>query len=155
MFLKAITFGRQSSYLGGYVTTFGQRIYVPDDWDEMSAGYRYCTMRHEAVHIRQFERLTWPGMAALYLLFPLPVVFSGRRFIELPAYRESLTATWQVYGEDAARSDSEVSRIVAQFTGPSYAWMWVHGTSIEAALRRHLDSLSASPPPDLAHSQGS
>lgn len=153
-FLKVITFGGQSSYLTSYVTTLGQKIYVPDDWGEWSPGARYCTMRHEAIHIRQFRRFTWPGMALLYVLLPLPVGFSGRKFIELPAYCESLTATWQLYGEAEARSDWGMDVKVSQFTGASYAWMWLNGGSIRRAFERHLDGLAIDPPPALPLPEG-
>jgi len=148
-FLRVVTFGKQTAYLDGYVTTLGQRIYVPDDWDRLSPGYRYCTMRHEVIHVEQFRRFTWPGMFLLYILLPLPMGFSGRRFIELPAYKESLTATWQVYGEEKARSELELNSIVRQFTGPAYAWMWLNGSAIRKALKGHLDRLGANPPEEL------
>ena len=145
--VRILTFGGQDRFMSQYVTTLGRRIYVPDDWLESPAAYRYCVMRHEAVHVRQFQRYRWPAMIVLYCLLPLPTAFSGRAWIELPAYRETLTATWQIYGERAAREPELLDRIVRRFTGPDYGWMWLRGGAIRRALERHLDALTLTPPP--------
>ena len=31
---------------------------MTSDWDELPADERYCTMRHELIHVRQFRRYT-------------------------------------------------------------------------------------------------
>lgn len=148
--LRALTFGKQNTYLTQYTTTLGNRIYVPSSWSYMAAGERYCTMRHEVVHVRQFRRFTWPGMALLYVLLPLPAGFAaGRAAIELEAYRESLRATWQVYGAAAAKSEAMLQHIVDRFTGPDYGWMWLHGKSVRRALEKTLRELDVCPPPAL------
>lgn len=148
--LKVITFGGQDRFLDTYVTTFGRRIYVPDSWMELPPGDRYCILRHEAVHVRQFRRLTWPGMFLLYLLLPLPTLFAGgRAWLEWQAYRETFRATWQLHGEARARSSALRAGIVRRFTGPDYAWMWVRGRTIERAIDRQLARLDADPPPAL------
>ena len=54
-------------------TTIGRTLYVTADWDQRDPSERYCTLRHEAVHLQQFRRWTLPGMAIFYLLLPLPV----------------------------------------------------------------------------------
>ncbi len=146
--LRLVTGGRQARFLDGFVTTLGARVYVPDRWDVMPAGDRYCIMRHEAVHIAQFRRFTWPGMMLLYLAFPLPVVFAGgRALIEWQAYRETLAATWQVYGPAAAKAPALADHIVRRFTGPDYVWMWVRGKTIHHLIGRTLARLEESPPP--------
>lgn len=147
--VRAITFGRQSEYLNSFVTTLGRRVYVPDSWEQLPPGERYCIMRHEAVHLRQFRTYTWLGMFFLYVLLPLPVGWSGRRFIELPAYKETLTARWQLYGAAAAHDVDLREQIVERFTGPAYAWMWLNGGAIRQALDAHLAILTTSPPPEL------
>lgn len=146
--LRLITGGRQARFLDAFITTLGARVYVPDRWDAMPAAERYCIMRHEAVHIAQFRRFTWPGMMMLYLALPLPVVFAGgRALIEWQAYRETLVATWQIYGPQAARAPALADHIVARFTGPDYVWMWVRGKTIRRLIRQTLDQLEAAPPP--------
>ncbi|MEZ4269239.1 MAG: hypothetical protein R3F39_23020 [Myxococcota bacterium] len=146
--LRLITGGRQARFLDAFITTLGARVYVPDRWDAMRAGERYCIMRHEAVHIAQFRRFTWPGMMLLYLVAPLPAVFAGgRALIEWQAYRETLVATWQLYGPEAARAPALADHIVARFTGPDYVWMWVRGKTIRRLIDRTLARLAESPPP--------
>lgn len=149
--LRVLTFGGQSRYMSDYVTTLGATIYTPERWHTRSAAERYCVMRHEAVHVRQFKRYTWLGMSLLYLLIPLPFGFAaGRAWLEWEAYRESVIATWQVAGKEAARSQAFRADIVRRFTGPDYGWMWLKGSTIEAALSRLLDELEASPPAPLS-----
>ena len=145
--LRWVTLGGQDRFLSEYVTTLGRRVYVPDGWEDVPAGHRYTVLRHEAVHVEQFRRWTWPGMVLLYLLLPLPVGFAaGRAWLEWQGYRETLTATWQLYGPQAARSRALRDDIVARFTGPDYGWMWVRGTMVRAAIARHLRRLAAHPP---------
>ena len=148
--LRIITFGGQDRFLDSYVTTLGRRIYVPDSWFAMDAGERYCILRHEAVHLGQFRRFTWPGMILLYLLLPLPVgLAGGRAWLEWQGYRETLDAHWQLYGPAAAGADGLKKGIVRRFTGPDYAWMWVLGRTIERAIARHLAYRETTPPPTL------
>ncbi len=148
--LKVITFGGQDRFMTAYITTFGRRIYVPDGWERIPAGERYCILRHEAVHVAQFRRWTWPGMILLYLLLPLPVGFAGgRAWLEWQGYRETFISTWQIYGRDAARSRRLARDIVRRYTGPDYAWMWLRGRTIQRAIDRLLDRLDADPPPAL------
>lgn len=149
--LKVITFGGMRGFQTSFVTTLGQRIYVPDDWAQWPAGQRYCILRHEAVHVGQFRRFSFPLMVVMYLLLPLPVGFApGRTWLEWQGYRETLRAHWQVYGRDEARSRELTEHIVARFVGPEYAWMWVAGSQVRRWVQRELARLEASPPPRLA-----
>jgi hypothetical protein len=123
--LRLVTFGGQSAYLTEYVTTLGQTLYVPTDWDARDDAARYCVLRHEAVHLRQFRRYGRVGMALLYLgpILPLGLAW-GRARLEWEAYAETLRATAEVYGLEAAASPALRARLIAQFTGPAYGWMW-------------------------------
>jgi len=77
--LRVLTFGAMDSYLSSYVTTIGRTIYVPDDWELTAPARRWETLEHEFVHVRQFERYGFVGMAVLYLLVPLPMGLSWFR----------------------------------------------------------------------------
>src|SRR3954454_10457735 len=57
--LKILTFGGQRTFLSHYVTTLGHTIYVPDDFDDWAPGHCWEILRHELVHVAQFERLGW------------------------------------------------------------------------------------------------
>lgn len=148
--LRILTFGKQDRFLTSYTTTLGRRIYVPDDWERYPAGDRLCILRHELIHVRQFRRLTFPGMALVYLFLPLPMGFAaGRAWLEWQGYRETLAATWQVFGRAAAHDPELHADIVKRFTGPDYAWMWISRRSVERAIQRELARLDRVPPAPL------
>lgn len=154
--LKVLTFGRQSRFMSSFTTTLGRRIYVPDDWAYYPPLERYIILRHEAVHVRQFKRLTFPGMALVYLLVPLPAVFAaGRAYLEWQGYRETLVATWQVHGPEAARDPRLAEHIVKRFTGPDYGWMWIWGGLIRRAISHTIRKLDENPPPSVREPEGS
>lgn len=141
-FLRVVTLGGMSSYLDSYQTTIGYTIYLTDDWDRRDPRERYCTLRHEAVHLRQFRRFTWPGMALLYVLLPVPfgLAYFRARF-EMAAYEESIRAAAEVYGPEFPRQPAYRDRILAQFCGPSYGWMWPFRGTLERWYDGVLESL--------------
>jgi hypothetical protein len=139
--LRIVTFGRMRDYLGSYQTTIGRTVYVTADWDAIDPLERYVTLRHEAVHLRQFRRWTLPVMAVLYVLLPLPLglAYFRARF-EQEAYAESIRAAAEVWGSRVPRSAEYRSHVIAQFTGPSYGWMW----PFRGAVERWYDQVLAS-----------
>jgi hypothetical protein len=148
--LRVLTFGRQSRFMTGFTTTLGRRIYVPDDWERYPPLDRYLILRHEAVHVRQFRRYTWPGMVLFYLILPVPMgLAGGRALIEWEAYKETLVATWQAKGRMAAYDPALAKHIVDRFTGADYAWMWVFGGQVRRAIAKTLAALDERPPPDI------
>lgn len=130
--LIGLTLGRMRSYLDSFQTTIGKTVYVTADWDDLPADKRYVTLRHEAVHLRQFRRYTLPVMAVLYVLLPLPMglAYFRARF-EKEAYAETIRAAADVYGIEHARSSSHRSYVIEQFMGASYGWMWPFRKSLE------------------------
>ena len=122
--LIVVTFGGMRRYLDGYQTTIGRTLYVTADWDQRDPSERYCTLRHEAVHLRQFRRWTLPGIAIFYLLLPLPVglAYFRARF-EMAAYAEFIRAVAEVYGPDYPRQAWYCHHVIEQFTTPAYGWM--------------------------------
>ena len=137
--LVVITFGQMRSYLTSYHTTLGQRIYVCEGWEDKSLADRYILLAHERVHIRQFQRFTWPGMAILYLVVPLPMglAYFRARF-EKEAYAETIRAAGAIYGAEHVRAPAFREHIIRQFTGPSYGWMWPFRNSMERWYERIL-----------------
>jgi hypothetical protein len=121
--LATVTFGGQKVYLTQYHTVLFGTLWVPDTWDAMSDDDKYILLRHERIHLRQRARMGDVAMAFLYLLpfFPLGLAY-GRARIEWEAYVETLRATAEVFGVDAA--ERLRPHIKARFVGPDYGWMW-------------------------------
>jgi hypothetical protein len=140
--LVVVTAGRMRSYLDSFQTTIGKTVYVTADWDDWDPDRRYVTLRHEAIHLRQFQRLTLPVMAVLYVLLPLPMglAYFRARF-EKEAYAESIRAAAEVWGADYPRRESYRNYVIAQFLGPSYGWMWPFRRSLERWYDQVLASL--------------
>jgi hypothetical protein len=137
--LVVVTFGKMTSYLDSYQTTIGKTVYVTADWDQTDPDSRYVTLRHEAIHLRQFRRFTLPGMALLYVLLPLPLGLAWfRAYFEKEAYAESIRAAAEVYGRHYPRSTPYRAHIIEQFVGPSYGWMWPFRGSMERWYDRVL-----------------
>jgi hypothetical protein len=140
--LRVLTFGGQSAYTTRYVTTIGQRIYLPTSWAGREEIDKIVTLRHEAVHLRQFRRLTLIGMSLIYLLPILPLGLAwGRARLEWEAYAETIRATAELKGEEAARDPVLHAHIVKQFTGPAYGWMWPFGGMVRRWIAEELGRL--------------
>jgi hypothetical protein len=144
--LRVLTLGRMTSYLDAYQTTIGRTVYVTADWDDRDPDQRYVTLRHEAVHLRQFRSFTLPGMAVLYLLVPLPMGLAWcRARFEQAAYAESIRAAAEVWGPAYPRRAEYRRSVIEQFTGAAYGWMWPFRRGLERWYDRVLASLPAPP----------
>lgn len=121
--LAVITLGGQRVYLTHYHTVLFGNLWVPDTWDTMTDDDKYILLRHERVHLRQRRRMGDVIMTFVYLVpfFPLFLAY-GRARIEWEAYIETLRATAEVYGVDAA--EGLRGHIKRRFVGPEYGWMW-------------------------------
>jgi hypothetical protein len=142
--LRVISFGQMSSYLTSYVTTLGRTVYVPDGFEQWPPLQREQVMRHELVHVAQFERYGWPLMVLVYGLLPFPVIFAyGRARLEWEAYEETLRAVCET--ESFAAACSRREEIVRRFTGPDYLWMWPFPKQVNRWIDRRLEQLKAGP----------
>lgn len=140
--LRVVTLGGQDRYLSHYHTVIGDRLYVPESWPRSSAVDKIITLRHERVHLRQRRRYTLPGLAFIYLLWPVPVGLAyGRARLEWEAYRETLVATYELRGGAALLDPGLRERIVRQFTGPAYGWMWPFRKQVERWYDDFVDEL--------------
>lgn len=130
--LCVVTLGRMRGYLTQFLTTIGKTVYVSSDWEQRSFDDKYALLRHEAVHLRQFKKLTLPLMTLLYVFLPLPLglAYFRARF-EKEAYAESIRVAAELWGVEYARSSVHREFIVGQFTGPSYGWMWPFRKSLD------------------------
>lgn len=140
--LRVITFGGQSAYMTRYTTVIGRTVYLPSRWAEMSELDRVIVLRHEAVHLAQFARYGLLGTSLLYLfpIFPMGLA-AGRAFIEWEAYRETLRATAELKGIDAAADPALEQHIVSQFTSAAYAFMWPFPWHVRRLVRREVERL--------------
>lgn len=138
VFLRVVTLGGMKTYLTRYHTVLFGTLWVPDTWEAMADLDRYVLLRHERVHLRQRRRMGDLAMAFVYLVpfFPLGLAY-GRARIEQEAYEETLLATAEVYGRDAAQGLKE--HIFQRFTGPDYGFMWPFRGSLEAWFARAMD----------------
>lgn len=144
--LRVLTLGGQDRYLTQYVTTLGATIWVPATWEQWSPRSRYKVLRHELVHVRQFERYTWVGMVLLYGFFPLPAGLAwGRAVLEWEAYAVTLEVEAELEGLDAARSPALHDEIVQRFTGPDYGWMWPFERWVRRRIAETLTAISRRP----------
>jgi hypothetical protein len=140
--LKAVTLGRMNNYLDSFQTTIGKTVWVTSDWEDWSPDERYVTLRHEAVHLRQFRKFSLPVMALLYVLLPLPMGLAYfRACFEKQAYAETIRASAEVYGLDYARGAELRNHVIGQFMGPSYGWMWPFRVRLECWYDRILATL--------------
>jgi len=123
--LRALTLGRQRSYLTEYHTVIGRTLYLPDSWSTTPEIARVIVLRHERVHLRQFRRFGLIGMGAIYLVpfFPVGLAW-GRAWLEWEAYRETLAATAELRGLEAVRCPALRGEIVDRFASGAYGWMW-------------------------------
>ncbi len=139
--LRVATFDRMKTYATQYHTVLFGTLWVPDSWDRMSDIDRVILLRHERVHLRQRRRMGDVVMAFVYLVpfFPLFLAY-GRARIEWEAYEETLAATAELVGLDAARALK--GPIIRRFVGPDYGWMWPFPKTIERWFDEHMARLS-------------
>ncbi|MBK6520737.1 MAG: hypothetical protein IPM79_12565 [Polyangiaceae bacterium] len=130
--LKIITFGGQREFMTRYYTVVGDTLYVPPGFDDVDPIDVIVMLRHERVHLRQRRRYTMIGMTLLYLMLPFPLGLAyARARMEWEAYTETLRATKELKGLEAMRSPRLRDRIVSQFTGAAYGWMWPFKRTVE------------------------
>jgi hypothetical protein len=128
--LTVVTLGGQRVYLTRYYTAMFGKLWVPESWDALPDLDRYVLLCHERVHLRQRRRMGDLAMIFVYLVPFLPLFLAyGRARIEWEAYTETLRATAEVYGLEAAERLREP--IVLRFVGGEYGWMWPFPRAIE------------------------
>jgi hypothetical protein len=140
--LLVVTFGGQRHYLTRYHTVLFGKLYTPDAWERMDDEERYILLRHERVHLRQRRHMGDFWMALVYLVpfFPLFLAW-GRARIEWEAYVETIRATAEVRGLDAARALEE--ELVRRYVGPDYGWMWPFPRTIRRWFAEAIADLEA------------
>jgi hypothetical protein len=151
--LKAVTLGGQRHYLTRYHTVLFGKLYVPDVWERMGDDERTILLRHERVHLRQRRRMGDVMMAFMYLIPFLPLGLAwGRARIEWEAYLETIRATAEIRGLDAARALED--EIVQRYVGPDYGWMWPFPRTVRRWFAEAIADLEAEAHPALPGPDG-
>jgi len=130
-FLMIVTFGKMDGFYDSFTTTIGRTIAFYEGWTPESAGFQsYITLRHEMVHIRQFERHGTFKMGLMYL-------FSGncRYKFEREAYLESIIAASEI------GLSVNLEWYVNTLSGPSYFWACRDKKAILEWFKWQLDAL--------------
>lgn len=137
-----ITFGQNNRYKD-FVTTIGNRIYVPLSWwtvaDDLT---KLAVIKHELVHVTQYKKFGFgnPMLGLVpywlvYLLLPLPLGLAYFRYlIERPAYLKGIL-TLKEYGGDY---QSELNHAVDVLTGSSYGWAWPFPKSVKEYFTQNI-----------------
>ena len=86
-------------------------------------------------------------MAFLYLVpfFPLGLAY-GRARLEWEAYAETLRATAEYRGLEAALDEALRRKIVGRFTGGAYGWMWPFSRQVQHWFDQVVAELQPSQP---------
>jgi hypothetical protein len=140
--LRIVTLGGQRDFMTRYHTVIADTLYVPDLWGDSSDTDRTITLRHERVHLRQRRRYGDVVMTLLYLFpfFPLGLAY-GRARIEWEAYAETLRATAELRGMQSVEDPALRVRIVRQFTGAAYGWMWPFPRTVNRWYDETIDQI--------------
>ena len=142
--LRLITLGAQRQYLTRYHTVLGYTLFLPKSWATTDEVDRVVILSHERIHLLQRQKLGMIVFAFLYLVPWLPLGLAyGRARLEWAAYRETLRATAELRGLDAARSRSLKREVVNRFLDGSYGWMWPFRKQVEDWYARLMIELEA------------
>lgn len=129
-----------------FSTTIGNTVYVPDDWYSWSDDAKYKLLRHEIMHVRQFNaypfscikntNFWWLNafiVGFLYLLV-LPVRWTMRAEFEREGYTQTLLVAHEL-GLLTKENQLEYADWMAEiFGGSCYAWMWNRNKAYRWAL---------------------
>ncbi|MBM3194135.1 MAG: hypothetical protein FJZ60_00040 [Chlamydiae bacterium] len=122
--LKIITFGQMKNFMTGFITTIGNKVYVPGAWEDNTLTSKAEIIRHERIHMRQAKRYGRFLFSLLYLALPLPTVFAYfRKKFEQEAYEESLKALYEYHGESVFTPRLK-NFFISHFVSANYFWMW-------------------------------
>lgn len=152
-------------FMDRYTTTVGNTVYLTENLWSVNSIWAVSTLAHEARHVYDKRRFSmglfgfgylfpqilgvlaflaffsWWFLAALAFLAPIPAFFRMR--IERQGYLMTLCVSWWISGEGAAWS--ELPRVLHQFTGPAYYFMWPFRNGLEKWFRRTLPEVARFP----------
>lgn len=122
--LRIITFGQMKNFMTRFITVIGNKVYVPDSWEDNTLTSKAEIIRHERVHMRQSKKYGRFLFSFLYLVVPFPIgIAYFRKKFEQEAYEESLKALYEYHGEKIFTPRLKEG-MLAHFTTAQYFWMW-------------------------------
>lgn len=130
--LRILTLNRMNKFMTRFITTLGNTVYVPADWEQHSLVGKVEILRHERIHMRQAKKYGKFLFSFLYLMVPLPggLAYFRKKF-EMEAYEESLTTLHKYLGIKAF-TPALKEFYVSQFVSANYFWMWPFRKNVEA-----------------------
>lgn len=131
--LIVITFGKQNKFMTNYITTIGDKIYVPDNWERIHPKIKDMILVHENVHVKQYQKEKFLFYFK-YLFWPLPFLHAHARLnYEIEAYATEIVYGYHKYGHPVF--DGRVySNVISQLSGPMYFWTCVNKAYIGKLL---------------------
>ena len=140
--LRIITFNQMKTFMTGFTTTIGHKVYVSDSWDKRADKMKAATLRHEFVHMKQERRMGKVLYRLTYLFWIFPVFFAkGRRDLEMEAYTESMKAHFEYYGARYVSTPEYKKHVCKHFTSAQYFWMWWRSADIEKWFDETLNKI--------------
>lgn len=109
-------------FMTDYVTTIGTTIYAP------KGEIQEHTRLHEMVHVADYEK--YGILFSLSYLFLLPLGWTMRAYWERRAYAVSLQ--WVRDNCDLRTLEDYRLKVLNQFIGASYLWMWPSKAKVNA-----------------------
>jgi hypothetical protein len=108
-------------FMDQFWTTLGSTIYYPTSVINPRHEKYATIVWHESIHVEQFYTYSWFLMVCAYTFFPLPILFSGRWWIERGAYLVTLLC--EIKENPSCNIEARVDAIV-EMLWSSYAWPW-------------------------------
>jgi hypothetical protein len=122
-------------FLDVYTTTIGYTVYMPASVRRDPVG-GVRVLRHERIHILQFQR--HPIWFPLSYLLVLPLGITWRARWEMEAYVESMRVEME---ETGAIADHTLDFIQERFTGPDYLFMDLRAGRVRQQLEQARQGL--------------
>jgi hypothetical protein len=123
-----------------YVTTLGPYIFYPAEWQHSTLTVRdYVTLRHEAIHLEQYNSLCkmniWLGSLLFtflyfFMFFPIGLAYFRYRY-----ERQAYVTTFLVGQRFGIIYNPEA--FVTALTGSAYLWAWPFKKSVRAYFAKH------------------
>lgn len=130
-FLKIVSLGKLKTFMTGFITTIGEKVYVPKGWDSYPASSKAKVIRHEKIHMKQAKKYGRFLFSILYIFLPFPIgIAYFRKKFEQEAYEESLKALYEYNGEKSLTPKLR-EETIKHFISSEYFWMWPWKKNVE------------------------